>query len=90
MPNETFIIEASRKVLNVVSELFVNGSIFVDHIAILNKSEILLTFYDAFLKNSDILLSKSLEIGNIQRFCRELGVSFKDSREAYPEYFDES
>jgi len=88
LPSQTFIFEASRRVLHIVSELFINGSISVDHIVVLCNTEILLTFCDAFLKNSNINLSKSLDVGSIQHFCRELGVSLRDSREVYPELFE--
>lgn len=87
-PDRVFVFEASDQVLDVVSGSFVGSDISVIHVLLFNDAEILLTYYDAFMDDSIVDLSKSLDIRRIERFCQILGVSLKDSREVYPEFWD--
>ena len=67
---------------------FIGSDISVTHVVLFNDAEILLTYYDAFMDRSILDLSRSLDIRHIERFCQILGVSLKDSREAYPEFWE--
>ncbi len=86
-PNKIFHFDVADAVLDTLSSCVADRNIYVNHVAVYKDGEILLAFPDAFMKNSIVDLSKSLDSKELNRFCEVLGVSLQESRYVYPELF---
>ncbi len=83
-----FHVPMSSRFLDDLARMIVRREFHVDHVALYRDTDILLGYWDAFMRRSTIDISKALGIHSARQFCNTLGVSLKESRDVYPELFE--